>query len=339
MRSEGEFNHAHIPNAINIPLFSNEERKEVGTAYKQESREKAIKLGLDFFGPKMRKIVEQVEELICNKQFAIGRNNEEQLLNANSIFIYCWRGGMRSGAVAWLLNLYGFKIYRLTEGYKAYRNEVLKAFTFPYSFQVIGGFTGSGKTEVLHQLRKKGEATVDLEGSAHHKGSAFGNINMPAQPTQEMFENRLAQALWAIPEGQPIWVEDESQRIGNLNVPGPLWLRMRRSPILFLDIPFKERLAHIKEEYGALPHEALTQSILRINKRLGGLETKTALNYLDQNDLKSCFTILLSYYDKHYLKGLNNRENLDALLKKIYCSEVTPQNADLLVADPVSNSF
>ncbi len=338
MRSEGEYNHAHIPGAVNIPLFSNEERKQVGTTYKQDSREKAIKLGLDFFGLKMRKIVEQVEELNGNKQMELEKKiQNNQLPLINRVFVYCWRGGMRSEAVAWLLNLYGFDIYRLTGGYKAYRQEVLKTFTHPFSLRVLGGFTGSGKTEILHHLKKTGESIIDLEGLAHHKGSAFGNINMPPQPTQEMFENNLAYALWGIPAKQHIWVEDESQRIGNLNIPPSLWERLRMSPLIFFDIPFEERLEHITEEYGTLPQEALVQSIKRISKRLGGLETKKALFFLAEKDMKSCFHILLSYYDKHYLKGLHKRENLDKQMKKFCSSKVTTQNADLFIGSHVSN--
>ncbi len=332
-RSPGEYSHARIPLAISFPLFTDEERKIVGTTYKQQSREDAIKTGLDFFGPKMRKMVEEVEERIKNSQQPI----------ANSVFVYCWRGGMRSAAIAWLLDLYGFKVFTLAGGYKSFRNYVLQTFEQSYQLKILGGYTGSGKTEVLQGLEKQGEAVIDLEKIASHKGSAFGSFNMPPQPTQEMFENLLAFELEkkskkdSNNEGNrspfstsPIWLEDESQRIGNLNLPGALWNTMRISPLFFLEIPFEERLDHIVEEYGSCEKQKLIESTQRISQRLGGLDTKNTIAFLEEGNTKEAFRILLRYYDKRYLKGLHNRESISALLTKINCETVTPNNALLL---------
>ncbi len=341
VRSPAEFNHAHIPQSINIPLFNDEERKIVGTAYKQQTREHAIKIGLDFFGPKMRKMVEKVEEEIDNWQSGPGKETTK------SVYLYCWRGGMRSAAVAWLLNLYGFRVYTLAGGYKAFRNYVLQTFHERYSLRVLGGFTGSGKTEVLHQLKSTGDKVIDLEAIANHKGSAFGNINMPPQPTQEMFENILSCELRQFATcneetstthsdsqlsilQSPIWIEDESQRIGNLNIPNGFWNTMRSAPIYFLDVPFEERLKHINEEYGNSDKQKLADAIGRISKRLGGLETKNALAFLNEDNIEECFAILLQYYDKRYAKGLATRDNIDTLLRKIECQIVTPENASML---------
>ena len=329
VRSPGEYNHAHMPGAVNIPLFTDEERKVVGTAYKQQSRETAIKIGLDYFGPKMRKVVEEVESLIGSKQSAIGSIANCQLPTANSVLLYCWRGGMRSGAVSWLLNLYGFNVVVLASGYKAYRNHVLQQLAKPYRLNVLGGYTGSGKTELLHELKKRGDAIIDLEALALHKGSAFGNIGLPPQPPQEMFENLLAAELSKI-EDESIWIEDESQRIGLINIPSAFWQTLRNSKIFFLDVSFEERLTHIITEYGSLDKEILGDAIRRISKRLGGLETKNALQHLQENNIKDCFAILLKYYDKHYLKGLHNREGLSSLLTKIQCHKTGAHNADLL---------
>lgn len=339
VRSPGEYNHAHMPGAISLPLFTDEERKVVGTAYKQQSREQAIKEGLDFFGPKMRKMVEEVEGILdCRLQIADSEDTNRQSPIGNlksEIFVYCWRGGMRSGAVAWLLDLYGFKVNVLNGGYKTYRNHVLQTLAAPWTFKILGGYTGSGKTELLHELQQRGEAIVDLEGVASHKGSAFGNINMPPQPTQEAFENHLAQELERWGRDRAIWLEDESQRIGTVNIPGPLWETMRLSPVFFLDIPFEERLTHIVEEYGTFDRERLSDAIGRISKRLGGLETKNALESLAAGNVRDCFSVLLKYYDKRYLKGLHNRENLSSLLTKIECTGVNPlENANLLTPNP-----
>jgi len=294
VRSPGEYTHAHIPNAYSLPLFTDDERKVVGTAYKQESKEKAIKIGLDYFGPKMRAIVEEVEELTKNTN--------------KKILVHCWRGGMRSGGVAWLLDLYGFEVYQLSGGYKAYRNWVIGQFEKPYDFKVVSGNTGSGKTYLLHKLENNGLQIVDLEGLAKHKGSALGGINQPPQPSQEMFENLLAEQLANKNIERPILLEDESQRIGNLNIPNIIWQKMKESDLGYLQIPFDARLKFLVKEYGDLPQEELKNAVLRIQKRLGGLETKNTLRHLEDNDFSGCFGILLRYYDKWYEKGLNAKE-------------------------------
>jgi tRNA 2-selenouridine synthase len=320
VRSPSEYTHAHIPTAVNIPLFTDEERKIVGTAYKQQSRELAIKVGLDFFGPKMKTIVELIEQFIKDSS-----PNATTTIPHPPIYIHCARGGMRSAAVAWLLDLYGFKINSLVGGYKAFRNWTLQQFEKKYELKILGGNTGSGKTYLLQELGKT-KNIIDLEGLASHKGSAFGSIGMPQQPSQEMFENLLAMQLYLTPKEQQIWLEDESQRIGNTLLPNALWNQMRQAPVYFINIPFEERLKHICQEYGNLPKEELASSITKISKRLGGLETKTALAFLEENDVESCFSILLKYYDKHYQKGLQNRQNLNELLTTIELQAVDSEH-------------
>jgi tRNA 2-selenouridine synthase len=357
VRSPGEYTHAHIPTAHSLPLFTDEERKQVGTAYKQQSREAAIKIGLDYFGVKMRKMVEDAESLV--QSYKSGVKNQQisnsELPTPNSVLVHCWRGGMRSAAVAWLLDMYGFKVYQLTGGYKAYRKWVLTQFEKDYNFNIIGGFTGSGKTLVLHELQNHGKTIIDLEGLANHKGSAFGAIEDKPQPEQEMFENILCEALFVAGcpltetncsntiNGQRstvIYIEDESQRIGNLQIPMALWSGMRKSPVLFMDIPFDARLDYITEDYGKQKKEALKEAILRIQKRLGGLETKNALNFLEENNYKESFRILLSYYDKWYHKGLYNRENISSLLNKIPCTGVdTKTNVQKLLSCNIVSVF
>jgi tRNA 2-selenouridine synthase len=330
VRSPGEYNHAHIPGACNLPLFTDEERKIVGTAYKQQSREAAIKIGLDYFGPKMRQMVEYVESLSGS--------------GPQQVFVHCWRGGMRSAGVAWLLDLYGYKAYTLAGGYKSYRNWVIETFSFPFSFNILGGYTGSGKTYVLDELEKKGAAVINLERLANHKGSAFGDIGMAPQPTQEMFENLLSHELRVksnhdAPAGMssPIWLEDESQRIGQINLPNTLWNTMRQSHVLFIKIPFEERLKHIVQEYGELDKEKMGFGIVRIQKRLGPMETKMTLQYLAAGDIESCFRILLTYYDKQYNKALNNREQLQSLLTNLDCDSVNAKmNADKITTKELS---
>jgi tRNA 2-selenouridine synthase len=332
VRSPGEYTHAHIPDAVSFPLFTDEERKVVGTTYKQKSREEAIKIGLEFFGVKMRKMVEEAEALAGSHKPVVASNGSQlSSIGSKTVLIHCWRGGMRSAAVAWLLDLYGFKVYTLVGGYKIFRRWVLEQFDKQYSFKVLGGYTGSGKTYVLHALQKNGQPVIDLEALAHHKGSAFGNIGMPKQPSQELFENKLALELQTAKDHLPVWIEDESQRIGDVNIPIQLWKQWRQQPLYFLDISFEERLKHIVEEYGTLERERLVNAIIRIKKRLGGLETKESLNALVEDRIEDCFRTLLTYYDKWYLKGMNNREGLAALLHKIPCKIVTESNYQQLI--------
>lgn len=332
VRSPGEYNHAHIPNAISFPLFTDEERKVVGTAYKQKSREEAIKIGLDYFGVKMRKMIEEAERIyeLQSTKYELPSETDDVPRTSKIILVHCWRGGMRSAGVAWLLDLYGFKVYTLIGGYKLFRRWALDQFEKQYSFKVLGGYTGSGKTHVLNALKHQ-QPVIDLEALAHHKGSAFGNIGQPKQPTQEMFENKLALELHNLSGKEFIWVEDESQRIGDVNVPINLWRQWRQKPLYFLDIPFEERLKQITEEYGGLDRERLVNSIIRIKKRLGGLETKESINALVEERVEDCFRILLTYYDKWYLKGMNNRQALETLLHKIPCETVTESNYQKLL--------
>lgn len=336
VRSPGEYSAAHIPGAFNLPLFSDEERTVVGTAYKLQGKQPAIKIGLDYFGVKMKAIVEVVENTVAG--FALKQEKISQP-EARKVLVHCWRGGMRSAGIAWLLDLYGFNVCTLTGGYKAYRKWVRDQFEKPQQLTVLGGYTGSGKTLVLHQLKEAGFPIIDLEALANHKGSAFGSMGEKAQPSQEMFENLLAEKLFEIADkGSPmagnegIFIEDESQRIGDLKIPDAFWKQMRSSNVLFLDIPFEQRLNYLTQEYGKKEKEKLVNAIIRIQKRLGGLETKNAINFLLEDNHKECFRILLRYYDKWYAKGLYNRENPVALINKITADNVNAQtNTDLLL--------
>jgi len=320
VRSPGEYNHAHIPGAHSFPLFTDEERKIVGTTYKQNSREEAIKIGLDFFGPTLKQRVIEAERITKGNKI---------------LLVHCWRGGMRSAAISWLLDLYGFKIYTLVGGYKAYRNWVLEQFKKNYPFRLIGGYTGSGKTELLVALKKEKELIVDLEEIAGHKGSAFGNIGLPPQPGQEQFENSLSMVLHGCIQANattPIWLEDESQRIGTVNIPNELWASMRKSPVYFLDIPFEKRLEHIVEEYGQLDREAVIAAIGRITKKLGHLQAQQAIDFLQENNTTESFSILLRYYDKLYAKSLQNREGLEKLLTNIPADQTGAANVTALLS-------
>ncbi len=329
VRSPGEFKQAHIPNAFSLPLFTDEERKIIGTAYKQEGRKIAVKKGLKIFSTRMQIIPGEAEEIVL-KNFPGG----------NTVLVHCWRGGMRSRSVAWLLDLYGFKVFTLKGGYKSFRNWAFDQFERQYNIGIVGGYTGSGKTLLLHQMALNGDKVIDLEALANHKGSAFGSLGENPQPGQEMFENLLAVELNK-KSGDPffqsenidspedriaqIWMEDESRHIGTVGIPKALWEQMRSSPLYFLEIPFEKRLEYIISTYGSFDKKKLADSVMKIQKRLGGLETKNAINFLMEGKIEDCFTILLRYYDKLYKNALDKRDNLEILLTKIPVEIIDPK--------------
>ena len=292
VRSPAEFEHAHIPGAENFPLFNNEQRAEIGTLYKKQGREVAMMRGLELYGGNMKQIIEKLQT----------RN-----LTGKKLFVHCWRGGMRSGVVSWMLSLFGYHVSILNGGYKAYRQFVLNSFNQNYSFKIIGGRTGAAKTKVIEAMMENKIAAIDLEGIANHRGSAFGAIGLGLPPTQEQFENELSSQLMNLKSEQSIYLEDESQRIGWVNIPNNIWNQMRSADVLYLDIPFENRLENLVNTYGKLEVEQLNEATLRIQKKLGGLQTKNVTGFLKEGNLKEAFRILLNYYDKMYDLGTGRR--------------------------------
>ena len=292
VRSPGEYEKGHIPGAVNIPLFSNDERAHVGTVYKQQSKEAAIELGYKYVTPKLKKYI------------------EESLLAApeKRIIVHCWRGGMRSEAFGKHLDDNGFTDVRIiTGGYKAYRRKVLNDFAKPAKLKILGGYTGSGKTHILYELEKLNQQIIDLEGLANHKGSAFGGIGQNPQPTVEQFENDLHKEWSKLDISKTIWIEDESYDIGKVKIPLPLFKQMRDAIVFFVDLPKEERAKLLVEDYSICNKEKLALAVQRIGKRLGGLNVKNALNNLEENNFYEVALIALQHYDKAYLKGLNKR--------------------------------
>ena len=345
VRSPSEFNHAHIPNAYSLPLFTDEQRKIIGTAYKKQSRKIAVEIGLNYFSERMKAIQKETIKILEERRNDSADNNSERLEHT-SLLVHCWRGGMRSETVAWLLSLYGYQVYVLKGGYKTYRRWALKQAEKKYQFHILGGYTGSGKTDVLKVMKQEGKSVIDLEGLANHRGSSFGSLGQEPQPSQEMFENLLALELWKMTNSvyQPgthtddsplkppvIWLEDESRHIGSVGFPPGFWEQMQNSPLYFIDVPFEERVKFILQTYGQFDKEKLEERILNIQKRLGGLDTKNALQFLESGNLKACFEILVRYYDKLYNNGLKKRDNSPTELNKIPCESVDERNAHFLV--------
>jgi tRNA 2-selenouridine synthase len=292
VRTPAEFGDGHIPGAFNIPLFSNEERAQVGKTYKQLGKEAAILLGFDLTGAKWSGFIRKALEIAPHKK----------------IVVHCWRGGMRSAAMAWALDLYGFDVHLLEGGYKSYRRWALRQFEQAYSLWVIGGRTGSGKTRILHQLRTEGEQVIDLEELAQHRGSTYGTVNKLVQPSQEQFENNLAWELRAMDRSRRIWIEDESVTIGKRLIPRPLWSQLQKTLLFDLQVPEEQRVQALVKEYGSLDKDFLIECTDRIRKRLGLEQTKQAIAAIREDDMDEFIRLVLVYYDKTYRLGLDARE-------------------------------
>ena len=285
VRSPGEFTHGHIPGAVSFPLFSDEERAKVGTRYKQIGKDSAFVLGLEFVGPKMAGFVKKANKLAPDKRIAV----------------HCWRGGQRSGSMAWLLQGAGFEVTLLTGGYKAYRQKVLDDFNQTnLQIRVVGGSTGTGKTKIIHALRELGEQVIDLEGLAHHKGSAFGFIGEQEQPTVEQFENEMHRIIAQLDPTRRIWVENESRSIGRIFIPPGFWEPMKRSPLFHIAIPYEARMDNLLADYVLEHTEELRVAFKKIDSKLGGLRFKNAIEALDKGDFRAAAAIALEYYDKTY---------------------------------------
>lgn len=300
VRSPSEYQQGHIPGAANCPLFSDEERAKVGTCYKHEGKQEAVLLGLDIVGPKMRRLAEDVHELLA------GRDDSRHPEHAD-IRIHCWRGGMRSQSFSWLLEQTGLKPTILTGGYKAFRRAAQAAFAAERRIVVLSGMTGAGKTRKLEELATAGEQVLDLEGFAHHRGSSFGAIGLPPQPTCEQFENRVFMQLQKLDPHRVVWTEDESPSIGKVRVPHELWWNMRRSPALFLNVDRNTRAENLAAEYGELSQEHLAEATQRLEKKLGRPQIELLVRWIEQEDYRRAAYELLEYYDKTYQHAAKRR--------------------------------
>lgn len=285
VRSPAEFAEGHIPGAVSFPLFTNEERAEVGTLYKKKGHDFAFLKGLEFVGAKMADYVRWAKKRVPDKK----------------LYIHCWRGGQRSASLAWLLEMAGFEVKLITGGYKAYRQHVHQQFEeVKLNLIVLGGPTGSGKTLLLQSLKDEGEQIIDLEKLAHHKGSAFGSIGELVQPSVEQFENNLFVEFWKLDTSKRVWVENESRSIGKVFQPAAFWNQFIKAKYIGLVIPFEERLKYLVKVYGEFPVNDLIESFVKISKRLGGQHVQAAVAFLEAGDLAGAGAIALRYYDKSY---------------------------------------
>lgn len=292
VRSPAEHEQGRIPGAISFPLFSNEERAQVGTCYKQQGRDEAVALGLSIVGPKLASFVAQAKGLSPDR----------------AVRVHCWRGGMRSGSMAWLLETAGFQVTVLDRGYKGFRQWVHAVLAEPKSIVTLGGMTGTGKTKILQALQEQGEQILDLEQLANHRGSSYGNLGLPPQPSTEQFENLIALEWSQLNHDCRIWIEAESRMIGSCRVPDELFQQMVSASVLQVERSRQERIHLLLEDYGAVEDKALLEATVRLKKRLGGERTQQAVNFIQQGNLAAAVDMVLDYYDKAYRYDLKRRQ-------------------------------
>lgn len=293
VRSQGEFAEGHIRGALNIPLLNDDERVVVGTAYRQQGQQQAIKEGFRLVGPRLIDIIEETEKIAQGKE----------------VLVHCWRGGMRSNNFAQFVGMARVKTQVVVGGYKAYRQLALESFRKPLQIILLTGCTGSGKSEVLRALAAQGEQILDLEALANHKGSAFGGLLMPAQPTTEQFQNNLFEEILKLDLSKRVWVEDESIAIGKIFLPKELWQTMSQSPLVQMNVAKEVRIQRLVNEYGPADRDEFLQIMIKVTKKLGGQHFNAAKEKLLLGDMASTIEILLTYYDKAYLNSIDKRNS------------------------------
>jgi len=300
VRSPGEFRQGHIPGAHNLPLFDDGQRAQVGTTYNHKGRQAAVLEGLALVGPRLESLGQELVRLAA-------------LTPAAPLRLHCWRGGMRSESVAWLAQGLDLEVVVLQGGYKAYRSWAQALFGRTWPLRLLGGRTGSGKTELLLELQARGVAVIDLEGLANHRGSSFGGLGQAEQPSSEHFENLLATALWPLRQAQTIWLEDESAQVGRCRIPAGLWSQMKQAPLLAVQRPLEARLDHLVTLYGNQGQAGLAEATQRIARRLGPQRTALALEAIAQENWHGACRQILDYYDRCYDHGLQGRHALGSI--------------------------
>lgn len=292
-RSSGEYEKAHIPGAVSLPLLDNESRAIIGTAYKQQGREAAVLKGFELEGPRFHEKILRALTLAPDKQ----------------VYIYCWRGGMRSNILAWLLQMAGFRVTLLKGGYKTFRHWIINHYKTPRNYLVLGGKTGSGKTEILHLLQQAGDQMVDLEGLAHHKGSTYGALGQEPQHSQEHFENLLGWQLSDLDPARRIWIENESRLIGRNCLPPDFYDLQITSPKISVDVDTQVRTQRILSEYACFPVDVLIERTVSVKNRMGPQHAKMAVDYLQAGDFEAWVGKMLEYYDKTYSHSSQQQPN------------------------------
>ncbi len=299
LRSPGEFAQGSMPHAVNVPLFSDQERAMVGTTYKQSGQLDAIQQGLEFVADKMPAFLDQLAELAGEQR---------------RVAIHCWRGGMRSGSVGKLLEVVGITPIVLQGGYKAYRNRVLQLIQemSNHRLLVLNGRTGSGKTQLIHELKNLQAPVIDFEGLAKHRGSALGHLNIQSlQPTQQQFENQLANAYFDV-RRHPIVIVEIEQNIGKIQMPYSLREHITKSDMVLIERDLDDRVKHIAAEYAPTwteqDYEKFSLGILLLKKHLQGDMFERIISHVKKLEFNDAIRLLITHrYDKCYDKSIKRQ--------------------------------
>jgi tRNA 2-selenouridine synthase len=328
-RSEDEYAQDRLPGAVNWPTLNNEERRVVGTTYKQIDAFEARKRGAAMAA---RNIAAHIEREVIDKP------------RSWRPLAYCWRGGQRSGALALILDQIGFRVTLVQGGYKAYRNAVLRALpglAQGLSYRVICGATGSGKTRLLHALAAAGAQVLDLEGLANHRSSVLGAIPGQPQPSQKQFESRLWQVLSRLDPAQPVFVESESKKIGNLSVPLELMAALRASPCINLELPEDERVALLMEDYDFFLHNADTLcDRLQALTAIRGKQVVEEWKALAQAGQWAPMVqqLLQQHYDPAYLQSMRKNFTRFEAMQTVNAADRSPQEFARLAVELAADS-
>jgi tRNA 2-selenouridine synthase len=292
VRSPGEYAQGHIPGAATIPLFDDEQRSIVGTLYVHDGREAAIMKGLDLALPKVNQYLTALRKVAEGKR---------------SLGIYCWRGGLRSAMMAEVFSTAGYEVSILKGGYKSYRRYIRESLAEPLKIVVLGGFTGTGKTELLRAIAESGGQTIDLEALACHKGSVFGALGQYPQPTNEQFENELYTKWSVLDKSKVTWLEDESRMIGRVTLPDPVVSVIDNGLLIQVDLDREIRVNRLVLEYSGYDRRLLAEAINRISGRLGGVRTKEAMKALENERYQDVASVVLEWYDQAYQFSIQRR--------------------------------
>lgn len=321
VRAPIEFKKGHIPGAINLPLFDDDERVEVGTLYRQKGREDAVVRAYEIIVPKLNKYKDKIKEISYDSK----------------ILVHCWRGGMRSEGMATFANALGFDAFVLDGGYKAYRKFIREEFLRPSNIVILSGMTGSGKTDILCSMQQQGEQVIDLEGIANHRGSAFGSLGQEEQPSNEQFENNIFDIWKDFDLSKTIWIEDESRKVGKVVINEPLYEQMRNAPVVKINVAKSHRIGYLIEGYADFDQDILIESVTKIEKRFGLENTKKTVEYIRAKDYHSAIAHILNYYDKGYGFGIKKRP-----IEKIHeidLGEINPEKNSKAVLEFLNNNY
>lgn len=323
VRSPGEFAGGHIPGAWNVPLLSDEQRVRIGTTYARSGKEGAVRLALELVGPDLAEKLDQARRLAGTRR---------------EVLLHCWRGGMRSASLAWLLETDGFLVHLLAGGYKAYRAYVRETLARPAPVWVLGGMTGCGKTDILHEMATLGCQVIDLEGLAHHRGSAFGGIGQGEQPRNEAVENEL-QAQWArLDFTRPIWMEDESRRIGSVSLSEAFYTHITSGKCILVDMPLALRVRRLVRMYTqGQDDDALIQGLDCIRLRLGHATYQECVRAIQSHHYAEAVQRLLVYYDKAYAHSMCRQQRPIAC--RMHFPVDDPHSAARLLASLEKDAF